>query len=161
MSILEVNNVSKSFGGVKANVDISMSVEKGKIVGLIGPNGSGKTTLFNSIVGTYPIDKGSIKFNGQEVSELPVPVIAKLGLLRTFQQTRIYGKLNCVDNMLISHKGSDENIIKIFSKIPKDLTEKAENLLNFVGLYQKRKTKSWGFVFWTTKIIRACDGINE
>ena len=88
MSILEVNNVSKSFGGVKANVDISMSVEKGKIVGLIGPNGSGKTTLFNSIVGTYPIDKGSIKFNGKEVSELPVPVIAKLGLLRTFQQTR-------------------------------------------------------------------------
>ena len=56
MSILEVNNVSKAFGGVKANVDISMSVEKGKIVGLIGPNGSGKTTLFNSIVGTYPID---------------------------------------------------------------------------------------------------------
>ena len=63
MSILEVNNVSKSFGGVKANVDISMNVEKGKIVGLIGPNGSGKTTLFNSIVGTYPIDNGSIKFN--------------------------------------------------------------------------------------------------
>ena len=90
MSILEVNNVSKSFGGVKANVDISMNVEKGKIVGLIGPNGSGKTTLFNSIVGTYPIDHGSIKFNGKEVSELPVPVIAKLGLLRTFQQTRIY-----------------------------------------------------------------------
>ena len=56
MSILEVSNVSKSFGGVKANVDISMKVEKGKIVGLIGPNGSGKTTLFNSIVGTYPID---------------------------------------------------------------------------------------------------------
>ena len=129
MSILEVNNVSKSFGGVKANVDISMSVEKGKIVGLIGPNGSGKTTLFNSIVGTYPIDNGSIKFNGKEVSELPVPVIAKLGLLRTFQQTRIYGKLNCVDNMLISHKGSDESILKIFSKIPKELTEKAENLL--------------------------------
>ena len=125
MSILEVSNVSKSFGGVKANVDISMNVEKGKIVGLIGPNGSGKTTLFNSIVGTYPIDNGSIKFNGKEVSELPVPVIAKLGLLRTFQQTRIYGKLNCVDNMLISHKGSDENILKIFSKIPKDLTEKA------------------------------------
>ena len=75
MSILEVNNVSKSFGGVKANVDISMSVEKGKIFGLIGPNGSGKTTLFNSIVGTYPIDQGSIKFNGKEVSELPVPVI--------------------------------------------------------------------------------------
>ena len=122
MSILKVNNVSKSFGGVKANVDISMTVEKGKIVGLIGPNGSGKTTLFNSIVGTYPIDNGSIKFNDKEVSELPVPVIAKLGLLRTFQQTRIYGKLNCVENMLISHKASDSGFI--FAKVPKELTEK-------------------------------------
>ena len=142
MSILEVSNVSKSFGGVKANVDISMNVEKGRIVGLIGPNGSGKTTLFNSIVGTYPIDNGSIKFNDKEVSELPVPVIAKLGLLRTFQQTRIYGKLNCVENMLISHKGSDESLMKIFSTIPKELTEKAENLLNFVGLYQKRNLRA-------------------
>ena len=94
MSILEVKEVYKYFGGVKANENISLSVEKGSIVGLIGPNGSGKTTLFNSIVGTHPIDKGSIKFNETEVSQLPVPVIAKLGLLRTFQQTRIYGKLN-------------------------------------------------------------------
>ena len=153
MSILEVNNVSKSFGGVKANVDISMSVEKGKIFGLIGPNGSGKTTLFNSIVGTYPIDNGSIKFNDKEVSDLPVPVIAKLGLLRTFQQTRIYGKLNCVDNMLISHKGSDESILKIFSKIPQDLTEKAENLLNFVGLYQKRKLRAGDLSFGQQKLL--------
>ena len=75
-----------------------------KIILIMGLPGSGKTTLFNSIVGTYPIDNGSIKFNDKEVSELPVPVIAKLGLLRTFQQTRIYGKLNCVENMLISHK---------------------------------------------------------
>ena len=153
MSILEVSNVSKSFGGVKANVDISMSVEKGKIVGLIGPNGSGKTTLFNSIGGTYPIDQGSIKFNGKEVSELPVPVIAKLGLLRTFQQTRIYGKLNCVDNMLISHKASDESLVSIFSQIPQNLTEKAENLLNFVGLYQKRKLRAGDLSFGQQKLL--------
>ena len=153
MSILEVNNVSKSFGGVKANVDISMSVDKGKIVGLIGPNGSGKTTLFNSIVGTYPIDQGSIKFNGKEVSELPVPIIAKLGLLRTFQQTRIYGKLNCVENMLISHKASDESLVKIFSQIPINLTEKAENLLNFVGLYQKRKLRAGDLSFGQQKLL--------
>ena len=153
MSILEVSNVSKSFGGVKANVDISMNVEKGRIVGLIGPNGSGKTTLFNSIVGTYPIDNGSIKFNDKEVSELPVPVIAKLGLLRTFQQTRIYGKLNCVENMLISHKGSDESLMKIFSTIPKELTEKAENLLNFVGLYQKRNLRAGDLSFGQQKLL--------
>ena len=104
-------------------------------------------------MGTYPIDNGSIKFNGKEVSELPVPVIAKLGLLRTFQQTRIYGKLNCIENMLISHKGSDANLMKIFSKIPKELTEKAENLLNFVGLYQKRKLRAGDLSFGQQKLL--------
>ena len=153
MSILEVNDVSKSFGGVQANVDISMKVEQGSIVGLIGPNGSGKTTLFNSIVGTYPIDQGSIKFEGKELSELPVPVVAKLGLLRTFQQTRIYGKLNCIDNMLISNKASDEALISVFSKIPSELTEKAENLLNFVGLYQKRKLRAGDLSFGQQKLL--------
>tara|TARA_B100001013_G_scaffold323951_2_gene235214 strand:+ start:562 stop:1302 length:741 start_codon:yes stop_codon:yes gene_type:complete len=153
MSILEVNNVSKSFGGVQANVDISMNVEQGSIVGLIGPNGSGKTTLFNSIVGTYPIDNGSIKFEGKELSELPVPVVAKLGLLRTFQQTRIYGKLNCIDNMLISNKASDETLLSVFLKIPSELTEKAENLLNFVGLYQKRKLRAGDLSFGQQKLL--------
>jgi len=153
MSILEVNNVNKFFGGVKANVDVSMSVEQGSIVGLIGPNGSGKTTLFNSIVGTHPIDNGSIKFNGTEVSELPVPVVAKLGLLRTFQQTRIYGKLNCVDNMLISNKPENDGVFSVFSKIPPELNEKAENLLNFVGLYQKRKLRAGDLSFGQQKLL--------
>ena len=153
MSILEVKNVSKSFGGVKANVDISMSVEQGSIVGLIGPNGSGKTTLFNSIVGTHPIDNGSIRFNEKEVSHLPIPVVAKLGLLRTFQQTRIYGKLNCVDNMLISHKPNNDGIFSVFSKVPKELNEKAENVLNFVGLYQKRKLRAGDLSFGQQKLL--------
>ena len=153
MSILEVKNVSKSFGGVKANENISINVKQGSIVGLIGPNGSGKTTLFNSIVGTHPIDKGSIKFDNKEVSELPVPVVAKLGLLRTIQQTRIYSKLNCVENMLISHKASDQGFAKIFSKIPPDLTERAENLLNFVGLHQKRNLRAGDLSFGQQKLL--------
>ena len=153
MAILDISNVSKSFGGVKANVDISMSVEQGSIVGLIGPNGSGKTTLFNSIVGTYPIDGGSIKFNDREVSELPVPVIAKLGLLRTFQQTRIYGKLNCIQNMLISHKPENDGILTVFQKIPSDLTDKAETLLKFVGLHQKRKLRAGDLSFGQQKLL--------
>ena len=151
MSILQVKNVSKSFGGVQANVDISVSVEQGSIVGLIGPNGSGKTTLFNSIVGTHPIDKGSIVFDNTEVSEMPVPAVAKLGLLRTFQQTRIYSKLNCVENMLISHKASDSRFI--FAKVPTELTEKAENILNFVGLYQKRNLRAGDLSFGQQKLL--------
>ena len=124
---------------------------QGSIVGLIGPNGSGKTTLFNSIVGTHPIDKGSIVFDNTEVSEMPVPAVAKLGLLRTFQQTRIYSKLNCVENMLISHKASDSGFI--FAKVPVELTEKAENILNFVGLYQKRNLRAGDLSFGQQKLL--------
>ena len=153
MSILEVNQVYKYFGGVKANEDISLTVEQGSIVGLIGPNGSGKTTLFNSIVGTHPIDKGSIKFDGREVSELPVPIVAKLGLLRTFQQTRIYGKLNCIENMLISNKSQEKGLLSVFSKIPPELTDKAKNLLKFVGLYQKRKLRAGDLSFGQQKLL--------
>jgi len=153
MSILEVKQVYKYFGGVKANEDISLSVEQGSIVGLIGPNGSGKTTLFNSIVGTHPIDKGSIKFDGKEVSELPVPIVAKLGLLRTFQQTRVYGKLNCIENMLISNKSQEKGLLSVFSKIPPELTDKSENLLKFVGLYQKRKLRAGDLSFGQQKLL--------
>ena len=153
MSILEVKQVYKYFGGVKANEDISLSVEQGSIVGLIGPNGSGKTTLFNSIVGTHPIDKGSIKFDDKEVSELPVPIVAKLGLLRTFQQTRIYGKLNCIENMLISNKSQEKGLLSVFSKIPPKLTDKSENLLKFVGLYQKRKLRAGDLSFGQQKLL--------
>ena len=73
--VLIIDQVYKYFGGVKANENISMQVEQGSIIGLIGPNGSGKTTLFNSIVGTHPIDKGSIKFENKEVSTLPLSLI--------------------------------------------------------------------------------------
>ncbi|HEA65744.1 MAG TPA: ABC transporter ATP-binding protein [Desulfobacterales bacterium] len=151
--ILEVDSVYKYFGGVKANENISLTVEEGSIVGLIGPNGSGKTTLFNSIVGTHPIDRGSINFDGKEVSALPVPVVAKLGLLRTFQQTRIYGKLNCVQNMQISSKPEKDNIFTVFAKIPEELTVKAENLLKFVGLYQKRKLRAGDLSFGQQKLL--------
>ena len=151
--VLSIDKVYKYFGGVRANENISMQVEQGSIVGLIGPNGSGKTTLFNSIVGTHPIDKGSIKFEDKEVSTLPVPVIAKLGLLRTFQQTRIYGKLNCIDNMRISAKPAKDNLFSVFSTIPVELSNKVENLLNFVGLYQKRKLRAGDLSFGQQKLL--------
>ena len=151
--ILQVDQVYKYFGGVKANENISMTVKQGSIVGLIGPNGSGKTTLFNSIVGTHPIDKGSIKFEEKEVSTLPVPAVAKLGLLRTFQQTRIYGKLNCIDNMRISAKPLQDNLFSVFSIIPSDLNDKAEQLLSFVGLYQKRKLRAGDLSFGQQKLL--------
>ncbi len=151
--ILEVDHVYKHFGGVKANENVSLNVEEGSIVGLIGPNGSGKTTLFNSIVGTHPIDQGSIYFEGKEISSLPVSAVAKLGLLRTFQQTRIFEKLNCIQNMLVSSKPENDTVFNIFAKVPHNLTEKSENLLKFVGLYQKRNLRAGDLSFGQQKLL--------
>ncbi len=153
MSIIEVNGVSKSYGGVKANTDISMTVEKGGITGLIGPNGSGKTTLFNSIVGYHPIDNGSIKYQGAEISKLPVQEIARLGMLRTFQQTRIYGEMNCVENMLISLPHRKMSFWDAFSKNSRADRDKAEQMLDFVGLYEKRYLRSGSLSFGQQKLL--------
>ena len=80
MNILTVKSVAKSYGGVVANHNVSLTVPQGKIVGIIGPNGSGKTTLFNSIVGHHAIDSGEIHFDGQEISSMTIPKIARLGM---------------------------------------------------------------------------------
>ena len=151
-NILEVKNVFKYFGGVKANEDISLNIKQGSIVGLIGPNGSGKTTLFNSIAGTHPIDKGSILFQGNELSSKLVHEIAKLGLLRTFQQTKIYGQMSCMMNMKISKKVED-NFLRMFDKIPKELDEQAEQILAFVGLYEKRNLRAGELSFGQQKLL--------
>ena len=153
MSILEINNVSKSFGGVKANVDVSMSVEQGSIVGLIGPNGSGKTTLFNSIVGTHIIDGGTILFEENDITNFTIPSIARLGLLRTFQKTKIYGDINCMKNMRISIPHEEENILTMFSKIPPEEDRRAEDLLKFVGLYEKRFLRAGELSFGQQKLL--------
>ncbi len=152
-TIIEVENVSKAYGGVAANTDISLSVKKGSITGLIGPNGSGKTTLFNSIVGYHPIDSGSIRFEGQEISKLPVQKIARLGLLRTFQQTRIYGQMTGIDNMLISLPHRKMNFFDAFARNGKEEYERAESLLEFVGLYEKRFLRAGSLSFGQQKLL--------
>jgi len=152
-SIIEIKNVSKAYGGVVANRDVSMMVKAGTITGLIGPNGSGKTTMFNSIVGYHPIDSGSIQFEGKEISRLSVQEIARQGLLRTFQQTRIYGAMNCVQNMLISlphRKMSIWDALK--TNTPEDY-ERADHLLDFVGLYDKRLLRSGDLSFGQQKLL--------
>ena len=160
--LIEVEGVSKRFGGVIANNLITLSVPEGRITGLIGPNGSGKTTLFNSIVGYHPIDEGSITFEGREISHLRVQKIARLGLLRTFQQTRVYGKMNCMDNMMISVPQRRMPLGRMFSKFPGEVIERAEAILEFVGLYQKRLLPAGSLSFGQQKLLEfAMALINE
>lgn len=152
-ALLRVSDVSKSFGGVIANLGVSFDVPQGAIIGLIGPNGSGKTTLFNSIVGYHPVDEGSVKFEGKEITHLRVAQIARRGLLRTFQQTRIYGQMDCVKNMLISVPHQRENLITMLSRFPRENIDKAEALLEFVGLYSKRRLLAGDLSFGQQKLL--------
>jgi len=133
-SLLEVRDLRKTFGGVVANDAISIDVPRGGIVGLIGPNGSGKTTLFNSIVGHYPIDRGSVRFEGRELSHFGVAEVARLGLLRTFQQAHVYDGMTCMRNMQISTSHAGERWFAMMRRFPSEVTDKADALLDFVGL---------------------------
>jgi branched-chain amino acid transport system ATP-binding protein len=152
-AIIELKGVSKSYGGVIANRDISLTVPRGRITGLIGPNGSGKTTLFNSIVGYHPIDSGSIRFEDREISRMSVQQIARLGMLRTFQTTRIYGKMNCLQNMLISIPHRKAGFFDMFARERGEAAERAENLLAFVGLYEKRFLRAGSLSFGQQKLL--------
>jgi len=151
--LLEVRKVSKAFSGIRANVAVSLRVPEGAIVGLIGPNGSGKTTLFNYIVGFHPVDEGAINFSGRDITRLRVPEIARLGLLRTFQQTHVYGGMDCVQNMQVSAQSGLAGVKGLWRKIPAEITEKAEHLLEFVGLYSKRALLAGDLSFGQQKLL--------
>jgi len=152
-AIIAVDKVTKSYGGVVANDAVSLTVPRGRITGLIGPNGSGKTTLFNSIVGYHPIDSGSIRLDGQEISQLKGQEIARLGLLRTFQTTRIYGKMDCIQNMLISVPHREDRYSDMFSRASGKVAEHADHLLAFVGLYEKRHLRAGSLSFGQQKLL--------
>jgi branched-chain amino acid transport system ATP-binding protein len=101
MAFLELHNLTKSFGGLVANDDISFSMEKGDLIGLIGPNGAGKTTLFNCISGLYPVTSGRIVFDGQDITSLKAYEVARLGLARTFQVYVASGDLSVEENVMV------------------------------------------------------------
>jgi branched-chain amino acid transport system ATP-binding protein len=98
--LLSLHNVTKKFGGLAAVKDVSFEVEKGSIVGLIGPNGSGKTTLFNVISGVYPVTGGRIVFDGCDITSMECSRVANLGLVRTFQIVRPFNELCVLDNVV-------------------------------------------------------------
>jgi len=152
-TILEIRGVSKHFGGIYANQDISLDIPKGAIIGLIGPNGSGKSTLFGSITGYHPIDEGSIKYEGKEIKRLRTAEIARLGLIRTFQQTHVYDEMDCVRNMLISRPMRSGKIGTLLHQPSAEDRDRAEDLLEFVGLASKRHLLAGSLSFGQQKLL--------
>jgi branched-chain amino acid transport system ATP-binding protein len=100
--LLEVETVSKHFGGLQALSSVSFQLEEGTILGLIGPNGAGKSTLFNVITGTLPPSSGIVRFDGREITGMPVHKVAEQRIARTFQVVRPFMNLSVLDNVMVS-----------------------------------------------------------
>lgn len=124
--LLEVGNLTKTFSGMKALDNVSLTVSPRTIVGLIGPNGSGKTTAFNCISGFYPYDTGDVSFNGEKISGLAPHLIAQKGLIRTFQISKAPKKMTVLENMLLGAQNpQDESIFaSLFKRSKIEATEK-------------------------------------
>jgi neutral amino acid transport system ATP-binding protein len=152
VSLLEVQAVSKAFGGIQALSSCTIAVEQGKISGLIGPNGSGKTTLFNVITGYEKVDVGTVLFNGQSITNLTPDRVFSLGIGRTFQLTRIFPRLTVLENMHIAARR--ERIKELFSRWSSTHEQRqALELLEFVNLLSHKETPAGNLSYGQKKLL--------
>jgi branched-chain amino acid transport system ATP-binding protein len=140
MAMLEVENISKSFGGLKAMSGVSLNVNQGEIVSVIGPNGAGKTTLFNLITGVYKPDSGDVRFEGRSIAGLSPNKIVDLGVARTFQNLRLFMNQTVLENVLVSqHHKLHSTWLSAVLRTPgyrrkeKEMREYALQKLSFFG----------------------------
>ena len=139
MAFLEVSGIVKSFGGLRALEEVSLSVEKGEIRAIIGPNGAGKSTLFNVMTGLLPSDSGEVVFDGERISGLPPHRIIRKGIGRSFQITNIFPRMSVFENVqvaLFSHHRDSRSALTL-SRGFGNVTEEVFSILEQVGLSDK------------------------
>ncbi|MCS7247767.1 MAG: ABC transporter ATP-binding protein [Anaerolineales bacterium] len=143
--LLEIQGLTKEFGGLKAVNNFDISIYPGELVGLIGPNGAGKTTVFNLITGIYTATSGSIRYKGIELIGLQPHEITRLGIARTFQNIRLFPNLTVLDNVRIAyHTHAGYGIFDAFThnhryqKAEKELTERAQEFLSVFNLHTRQ-----------------------
>jgi branched-chain amino acid transport system ATP-binding protein len=141
MALLEVEDLIRRFGGLIAVNEVSLSVEPGEIRGLIGPNGAGKTTLFNLVSGTIPPSAGSVRFDGHDITRMPMHALVRRGLVRTFQQAQLFPTFSVLKNVLVglhvhAHAGLWAGLIDppISRRHNLALYQRAREIIRFVGL---------------------------
>ena len=141
MSLLEVKNLTISFGGLRAVDDFQMEIKKGQLYGLIGPNGAGKTTVFNLLTGVYKPDEGIVKLEGRDITGLKTIDINKAGIARTFQNIRLFKELTVLDNVKVGlhnhyHYSTVEGILRLpkYHKVEREMDERALELLKVFEL---------------------------
>jgi branched-chain amino acid transport system ATP-binding protein len=132
--LLQVDNVTKSFGGVLAVKGLSFTIDKGEILGLIGPNGAGKTTAFNLIAGLYKPDSGTITFDGEKVSGRKPHQVTKAGISRTFQIVKPFSRMSVIENVAVGALFGREQTLSV-----SHARRQAVEILTYVGLGEKRE----------------------
>jgi branched-chain amino acid transport system ATP-binding protein len=160
MELLKVSNLSKRFGGVVANSGVSMGIHEHEIVSIIGPNGAGKTTLFNLITGVDKPDSGSIRFAGEDITFFPAPKIARLGLVRTFQQTKIFRDLTVVEAVMTGRHIHDRTTLlaslvsSLLARQEKQKSyEKALDIIEFLGMQTRRDAITQNLPYGEQKLL--------
>ena len=136
MALLEVKQLTKSFGGLMANDHVDLVVNQGEIVGLIGPNGAGKTTLFNCIAGFYSPTSGAVRFRDEDITGLPANEICLKGIARTFQIVRVFKEMPVVDNIMIGAFSRTHSAAQA--------RKKALEVIDFCGLMAKKNVLAGG-----------------
>ena len=152
MSILETKNLDKHFGGVAAVDRLSISIEKGKITGIVGPNGSGKTTLVNVLSGLFPVTAGVVVIDGVTLKKINASDIMAYGITRTFQEVRLFNQMPVLDNVLITL--TERNVFSaLFEKHNKFHLARAEELLKKVDLWEKRNEMAGNLSYGQRKLL--------
>jgi branched-chain amino acid transport system ATP-binding protein len=148
MPILEIENASKLFGGVRAVDSVNTEIPAGEITSIIGPNGAGKTTLFNLITGAYRLTSGDIRFNGKSLAKYPAHTIHALGISRTFQNIRLFSSMNVLENIMIGTQSRQKpRVVDLLipnrnKRIENNMKQSAIHVLDLLELTSKADLKA-------------------
>lgn len=160
MALLEVNKLSKRFGGLRAVNDVSFQVEPGQIKAVIGPNGAGKTTLFNMISGTFPASSGSVSFQGRRLKGKKPFQVASLGMARTFQNIKMFNGMTALENVMVGrHIQSSAGFFASMFRMPwtwkeeRDIREKSLELLALLEIEEHAHTDASSLAFGQQRAV--------
>jgi branched-chain amino acid transport system ATP-binding protein len=154
--VLEVSNLHKAFGGIKAVNGVSFSVKEGEILGIIGPNGCGKSTLFNCILGQLEPSEGAVKLDGLDVTNMRPSELNRLGVSRTFQLLQVFPELSVRENLILAgqeHKGT--MLSRFFGARDAGLSEAADRMIGFFKLGHLADAKAGGLSYGQQKLLDA------
>ena len=152
-TVLRADGVTKRFGGLTAVDDVDVEVHSGEIVGLIGPNGAGKSTLFNCITGTLSADEGRVYLQGRDVTGWPEYEIARAGLGRMFQETRVFGDMTVRKNLLLAAQEGGSGVGNLLRRPDHRLLEEADELLERVDLGGLADVRAGRLSFGQQKLV--------